>query len=571
MEWLFLVVSFVAVFAAGMMLTRQNAVHSALFLIVNFGCVAFLYLMLDAPFLAMVQVTVYTGAIMVLFLFVIMLLGAEATTDTSGRLRWLGFAGTAVAIIILIIFAFPLASDMLADEKVEQPNGQAQVRVINAIPAGAGESFTLVDMGRSMTMEGLVTGTVLLESADDSKEDWRIDDVAYDYSRDAAQAYAEVDVGDYSVIAGVELAGFATSPLLVEAVTLAAGSAQTVVFYENDEGIVDVALLEDDVSAPEVGHMRLTVFNAVTDKQVSLVDIGQYTDRRSLCEGSSCSSLIPHRVLLERLPAGEQSSLELEEGAYNLAFVDQDQAVLRTLANYAAERGLVETRVLAREPGVAGGQASYRAAVFNAVAKPAFGSPEAVGQVLFIEYVLPVMLVWHAAAGGADWCNCIGAARCLGAGGTPANQPPPARQPPARQCDISADGRRCTERRLPGEAAGWRQRTTPSSSGRGHSMNPIGTEPYIVLSMTLFLMGALGVLMRRNAILLFMSVELMLNSANLALVAFAREWSQVNGHVFVFFVMTVAAAEVAIGLALIVNIFRERQSINIDELRQMQG
>jgi len=102
-------------------------------------------------------------------------------------------------------------------------------------------------------------------------------------------------------------------------------------------------------------------------------------------------------------------------------------------------------------------------------------------------------------------------------------------------------------------------------------MNPIGAEPYIVLSMVLFLMGALGVLMRRNAILLFMSVELMLNSANLAFVAFAREWGQVNGHIFVFFVMTVAAAEVAIGLALIVNIFRERQSINIDDLQQMQG
>lgn len=102
-------------------------------------------------------------------------------------------------------------------------------------------------------------------------------------------------------------------------------------------------------------------------------------------------------------------------------------------------------------------------------------------------------------------------------------------------------------------------------------MNAIGTEPYIILSMVLFLMGALGVLIRRNAILLFMSVELMLNSANLALVAFAREWGHTDGHVFVFFVMTVAAAEVAIGLALIVNIFRERQSINIDDLQQMRG
>lgn len=102
-------------------------------------------------------------------------------------------------------------------------------------------------------------------------------------------------------------------------------------------------------------------------------------------------------------------------------------------------------------------------------------------------------------------------------------------------------------------------------------MNSIGTEPYVMLSMVLFLMGAMGVLIRRNAILVFMSVELMLNSANLALVAFARQWGDINGHIFVFFVMTVAAAEVAVGLALIVNIFRERQSINIDDLHQMEG
>ncbi|MCY3778764.1 MAG: NADH-quinone oxidoreductase subunit J [Chloroflexi bacterium] len=393
MEWLFLVVSFVAVLAAGMMLTRQNAVHSALFLIVNFGCVAFLYLMLDAPFLAMVQVTVYTGAIMVLFLFVIMLLGAEATTDTSGRLRWLGFAGTAVAIILLMIFAFPLASDMLADESVEQPDTQAQVRVINAIPAGEGESFTIVDMGRSMTLEGTVTGTVMLDSADNSLDDWRVDDVAYDYARDATQHYSVLPAGAYNVIAGVELAEFATSPLLTETVDLTADSAHSVVFYENVEGIVDIVLLEDDVRAPSVGTMRLAVFNAVTDKQVSLIDIGQYTDRRSLCEDDSCSSVIPHRVLINQLPAGQKISLELEEGAYNLAFVDQDQSVLRTLADYEASRGVIETRVLVQEPGIPGSQPTYRAAVFTAIAKPAFGSPEAVGQVLFIEYVLPVMLV----------------------------------------------------------------------------------------------------------------------------------------------------------------------------------
>lgn len=96
-------------------------------------------------------------------------------------------------------------------------------------------------------------------------------------------------------------------------------------------------------------------------------------------------------------------------------------------------------------------------------------------------------------------------------------------------------------------------------------------EAYIMLSVVLFILGALGVLLRRNAILVFMSVELMLNAANLALVAFARQWGNLEGQLFVFFVITVAAAEVAVGLALIVAIFRSKKSIDIDELHQMEG
>jgi NADH-quinone oxidoreductase subunit K len=99
----------------------------------------------------------------------------------------------------------------------------------------------------------------------------------------------------------------------------------------------------------------------------------------------------------------------------------------------------------------------------------------------------------------------------------------------------------------------------------------VQTEAFVMLSAVLFILGAMGVLLRRNAILLFMSVELMLNAANLALVAFAKQWNQAEGHLFVFFVMAVAAAEVAIGLALIVAIFRTKQSINIDEMHKMEG
>ena len=94
---------------------------------------------------------------------------------------------------------------------------------------------------------------------------------------------------------------------------------------------------------------------------------------------------------------------------------------------------------------------------------------------------------------------------------------------------------------------------------------------YLILSALLFTVGVTGVLIRRNAIIIFMCVELMLNAANLAFVAIAREMGDAAGQVFVFFVMTVAAAEVAIGLALIVSVFKHRETINVDEINTMKG
>jgi NADH-quinone oxidoreductase subunit K len=99
----------------------------------------------------------------------------------------------------------------------------------------------------------------------------------------------------------------------------------------------------------------------------------------------------------------------------------------------------------------------------------------------------------------------------------------------------------------------------------------VPTTYYIGLSAILFTIGAMGVLIRRNSIVIFMSVELMLNAANLAFVAFARAYEAVSGQLFVFFVMTVAAAEVAVGLALIVAIFNTKQSIDVDQMNTMKG
>lgn len=99
----------------------------------------------------------------------------------------------------------------------------------------------------------------------------------------------------------------------------------------------------------------------------------------------------------------------------------------------------------------------------------------------------------------------------------------------------------------------------------------VPTSLYVLLSAILFSIGVLGVLIRRNAIVLFMSVELMLNAANLALVAFAREQANIEGQVIVFFVIAVAAAEVAVGLALLVAIFRSKQTTDVDEVSTLRG
>ena len=100
-------------------------------------------------------------------------------------------------------------------------------------------------------------------------------------------------------------------------------------------------------------------------------------------------------------------------------------------------------------------------------------------------------------------------------------------------------------------------------------MIPVGWT--LALSAILFCIGVVGVLVRRNALVIFMSIELMLNAANLAFVGFARQLNSLDGQIFVFFVMTVAAAEVAVGLTIIVNVFRLRETVFVDEINLLKG
>jgi NADH-quinone oxidoreductase subunit K len=94
---------------------------------------------------------------------------------------------------------------------------------------------------------------------------------------------------------------------------------------------------------------------------------------------------------------------------------------------------------------------------------------------------------------------------------------------------------------------------------------------YLILSAILFSLGAAGFLVRRNIITIFMSIELMLNAVNLAFITFSYQFKEVNGHIFAFFVMVVAAAEAAVGLAIILTVFKNRQTLNIDDIDSMKN
>ena len=98
----------------------------------------------------------------------------------------------------------------------------------------------------------------------------------------------------------------------------------------------------------------------------------------------------------------------------------------------------------------------------------------------------------------------------------------------------------------------------------------VGLQHYLVVSALLFAIGLLGVIIRRNLLVMYLSLELMLNAANLALVSFSRYNNSLDGQVLVFFIITVAAAEVAVGLALIVALFRKRQSAHVEDLTSMK-
>ncbi|HNW58564.1 MAG TPA: NADH-quinone oxidoreductase subunit NuoK [bacterium] len=102
-------------------------------------------------------------------------------------------------------------------------------------------------------------------------------------------------------------------------------------------------------------------------------------------------------------------------------------------------------------------------------------------------------------------------------------------------------------------------------------MSTIPLDYFLIVAALLFGIGVAGVLIRRNALVIFMSIELMLNAVNLTFITFSERWQALDGQLFVFFIMTVAAAEVAVGLAIIISVFRLRGTVHVDEINLLKG
>lgn len=384
---LFIFVGLLAVgFAVGMLIT-DNAVHSALFLIANLGCVAFMYLMLDAPFIAMVQIAVYAGAIMVLFLFVIMLLGADITTDvTTRKFRWLSWAAMSLGVILVLALALPL----LGGFRLPGTEGNApMVRVVHASVAP--------------TVNIEITGGNLTEPL-------RLEAVAFGEVSD----WQTLAAGDYTVIitnaeTGIPVAQPQSVTLTADqVVTLVAGSELNL----EASKLVQLFVVENSLAPVGDDAGRLVIYNGYSAEPLTLIDLGPdeviSTTTRS-GETVLLDPVIAENILYEGAPA----TGTYHEGTYTLALVrtliskdEETQAekitgyeMVHTLPDYTIAADTEATLLLVKDgaqPADSSLLATIRSTVIPGLVtdtQPAFGSPLGVGRILFTVYLLPVNLV----------------------------------------------------------------------------------------------------------------------------------------------------------------------------------
>jgi NADH:ubiquinone oxidoreductase subunit 6 (subunit J) len=351
---LFVIVGAIAVISAAMMLISENAIYSALFLILNFACIAFFFLMLNAPFLAMVQITVYAGAIMVLFLFVIMLLGAERVLpEDPPRFRWL-----APAVIVLALAFFIVASVAIIGGKIDlvaPDKSQPYVRVVHALDGVAAVDLYL---DGQPVAQGLDYG----QSTD--FKTWK--EGRYEADLFAAGADPTTD-----------------KPLASQRLDVTAGNALSLVAVGrtgSPSGAALVVATEDLNYSDKKDSVRVTAVNALPDRpSVDVLDDTEDT----------------RTVLVGALPYGTASKMfEVNKGTYTIGLyaAGNDRNRLAALKDKKFDANTSVLWVFTEERQA---DNSFTDVVINleATTYPLFGSPTLVGRLLFTQYVLPFEMV----------------------------------------------------------------------------------------------------------------------------------------------------------------------------------
>lgn len=377
---LFMVVAFISVAFAVMMIIQKNAVYSALFLIGNFGTVAFLFLMLDAPFISMVQVAVYAGAIMVLFLFVIMLLGAENTSDTTQRFRWLTGTVLVLAGVLLFIIGWPLASGGF--DLPEYEGDDPQLRVMHASVDVPAVNVELVGAdGEPAVLEDLTFGDVS-------------DRIA-------------VEPGEYTVT--LKLAE-GDLPIFSQAVTLEGATSTSAVAYGSlTDGTFGVQLVQDNLEPVANGETRIMVLNAYTEAPVALVDRGPRdmlsTRMRDVRDAEGAvvldeneqpvqEEVIGNTVLVDYTAFGDVTEAIVEADTYNMSFINDAFEEIYAIRDDELPDEVMQLIVLAGEPPEFETDDPRAVGLLMPnLPSLSFGGPEAIGVDLFTRYMLPVQMV----------------------------------------------------------------------------------------------------------------------------------------------------------------------------------
>lgn len=373
--FLFIGVGGLALLFAVLMLSTENAVHSALCLIANFGCVAFIFLMLDAPFLSMVQVAVYAGAIMVLFLFVIMLLRAEQSSDTTTRQfpnLW------RFATVLAMVFFGVLASQIVfgGARLPELASAGSQVRFVNASGVGS-TTFT-------------VTGSTLTEPI-----------VSSPVAQGDATRFETLPAGTYTI--AMRDAGTNQPISQPQSITLDGENALTLVATGEvnlaTSTLVTLASLPTDVSEVGSNDGRLVVYNGLAreldadgneiEQPISLVDLGPEAAVTTVVRDGQ--TVLIDRILAPNVQRqGEAVVVTYPRGTYNLALLDPAFNIIERLDEYEIVAD-TETDILYLPAG-AGSEGGVIES-FTIDTQPSFGSPKGIGRMLFTGYLLPVNLV----------------------------------------------------------------------------------------------------------------------------------------------------------------------------------